>query len=1119
MALPRVRHWPAALLSSALFGVLTLGTAVPLRAQEAVLRGQVTDDRAVALPVAAVQIAELGLTVLTDNSGRYTIRVPAPRVSGQAVTLHVRLIGYKAATRRMTLGPGEHTVDFTLPTDVNQLEAVVVTGVSQATERAKVPFSVTRIDASNLVVPATDPLRELQGKIPANIVSNSGRPGGQPAVLLRGPTSLNAQGRSQDPLYIVDGVIVNGALPELNPADIASVEVVKGAAGASLYGARAGNGVINITTKSGPTSGEGVQFGLRSEAGIGDIERDFGLAHSHALLMDERGRQFCAGTGQPVCARTFDYLYEQARINNVPTDWAAAPPSFPVDPGSTIAGGVLRQRFQVTPWPGQAHNAVRQVMNEQPYLQNDFDMTGHFASTRFYASYSNLTDRGAIRFLQGFTRNSFRANVDQAIGSRLNIALRTYYSRDTQDGLNQEDGGRSFFRLTRVPGIVDVLRRDTLNRLFIRPNLQGGGSQNENPLYYLENVVRSDVANRFIGGVTAQYTPAEWVTFEGNFSYDVRRTSFEQFRDKGFRSTNPSPATNLGFIYRYSGNQEALNSSFNVTLRHDFGPELRTHYSLRYLYERRDSLADSGQGDFLAFKGIQALDNATQDKVIGSWDQSVRQIGLFAGGGLEYKDRYIIDGLVRRDGSSLFGTNHRWATFGRVSGAWRVTQEPWWFVPQITELKLRGSYGTAGGSPAFYSQYETFTIGSGGVPVPLFLGNRNLGPEIHRELEVGTDVEVLGKFGVSATYARSHIDDQILPVPVCACSGYQKQWQNAGALLNITHELTLTLPFVQSRDVSWTMGLSYNHNRSFIERLDVPPFFYGATLQATDQIFQARSGELIGTFYGRSFLRECSQLPAPFNTQCGGPTSAFQRNDQGFLVWVRQGNNPGMGITNNLWQTQLPGSQAPWGVALNWGMPIILRGAGANGQSAQIVALGNALPDFRFAVTQNVTWKRLTLYALLDAAIGQSVWNQGFHWAHLDFLSKDVDQNGKSVQAAKPIGYYYRAGPPDNNNGIGGLYDILGPNNFSVEKASYAKLRELLVSYRVGPIGGVGDWLVSAVGRNVVTITKYRGFDPEVGIGSGAGAGGQLNSGALNAVDAFTFPNLRTLTVGVSTRF
>jgi TonB-linked SusC/RagA family outer membrane protein len=1091
-------------------------------AQQAVIRGRVADDRGEALPTAAVEVVELGLGGYAGADGRYTITIPAPRVTGQVVTLRARLIGHKAGTRRITLSPGDQTQDFALGTDVNQLETVVVTGVSQATEQVMVPFSVTRVDASALLVPATDPLRELQGKIPANIVSSSGRPGGQPAVLLRGPTSLNAQGRSQDPLYIVDGVIINGALPEINPADIASVEVVKGAAGASLYGARAGNGVINITTKTASAATDGVTFGLRSEAGIGDIERDFGLAQNTALLTDERGQQFCANaTGFPVCARTFNYRFEQSRINNVPTDWAAAPLGFPIDPGATIAGPALRQRYQLTPWPGQTYNAVRQVVRRQPYVQNDVDLTGHVGSTRFYASYSNLTDRGAIRFLDGFVRNSFRANVDQAIGSQLTIALRTYYSRDTQDGLNQEDGGRSFFRLTRVPGIVNVLQRDTLGRLFIRPNLQGGGSQNENPLYYLENVVRSDVANRFMGGMTAQYSPADWITFEGNFGYDLRRTAIMQFRDKGFRSTgpNPSPGTNLGFIYREDANQEALNTSLNIALRHDFGPELRTHYSLRYLYEQRDSLDANGQGDFLAFKGIQSLDNATQDKTISSWTQSVRQVSVFAGGGAEYKDRYIVDALIRRDGSSLFGLDRRWATFGRVSAAWRVAQEPWWFLPKVTELKLRGSYGTAGGSPAFYSQYETFTIGAGGVPVPLFLGNRNLGPELHKELELGADFEILGRFGISATYARSHIDQQILPVPVCACTGYQKQWQNKGELLNITHELTVTLPFVQEKDVSWTMGLSYNHNRSFIARLDVPPFFYGASLQATDQIYQARAGELIGTFYGRSFLTNCSDLPAPFNTQCGGPTSAFQKNDQGFLVWVGSGNNPGMGITNNLWQSQLPGGQAPWGVALNWGMPIILRGGGTNGQSAQIVALGNALPDFRFAVTQNVTWKRVTVYALLDAAIGQSVWNQGYHWAHLDFLSKDVDQTGKSLQSAKPIGYYYRAGPPDNNNGLGGLYDILGPNNFSVEKASYAKLRELLVSYRIGPIGGVGDWLVSLVGRNVVTLTGYRGFDPEVGIGSGAGAGGQLNSGALNAVDAFTFPNLRTFTVGVSTKF
>jgi hypothetical protein len=192
-------------------------------------------------------------------------------------------------------------------------------------------------------------------------------------------------------------------------------------------------------------------------------------------------------------------------------------------------------------------------------------------------------------------------------------------------------------------------------------------------------------------------------------------------------------------------------------------------------------------------------------------------------------------------------------------------------------------------------------------------------------------------------------------------------------------------------------------------------------------------------------------------------------------------------------------------------MPIIMRDSA--GGPASNVPVGNALPDFRFAITQDVTWKRLTVYALLDAAIGQDVWNQGFHWAHLDFISKDVDQHQKDVETAKPVGYYWRAGAPDAT-GIGGLYDLLAPNNFTVEDASYAKLRELLVSYHVGPIRGIGDWNVSVVGRNLLTITDYRGFDPEVGI-----TGGQANTAALTAVDAFTFPNTRSFTFGVSTTF
>src|SRR5438067_5567848 len=483
---------------------LSFASASAAWAQDAVVRGKITSDRGEPVSGASVMVEELRLGATTNATGDYSLVVPGARVRGQQVVVRVRAIGFKPNSKAITLTAGEQAVDLALGYDVNLLEAIVVTGTQEATEAVKVPFTVNRVDASQLPVPASNPLTQLQGKVPgANIVSASGRPGSQPAVLLRGPTSINASGRGQDPLYIVDGVILNGNLSDLNPSDIENVEVVKGAAGASLYGARAGNGVINITTKSGRRALEGVQFSARSEGGVSDIERDFGLARFQALAMDEHGRQFCqAVSGQPLCARTFDYLKEEARINNYPADSATTTVSLPIDPGANIAGDVLRRRFQVSPWPSTGYNAVNQVVTPHPYLQNSVDMTGGFGSTRFLANASHLTERGAFRFLQGFVRNSFRANVDQAIGSAWNIGLRTAYTRSTQDGLNQEGGGQAFFRLTRVPAVANILQRDTLGRLYIRPNLQGGGTQNANPLYSLENTARQDLTNRVIGWLT-----------------------------------------------------------------------------------------------------------------------------------------------------------------------------------------------------------------------------------------------------------------------------------------------------------------------------------------------------------------------------------------------------------------------------------------------------------------------------------------------------------------------------------------------------------------------------------------------------------------------------------------
>src|ERR1043166_8542005 len=243
------------------------------QAQSAVITGTVTSEFGRPIEAANVYMNELAKSVATNAQGVYTITVEPARVLGQAVNLRVRAIGYQPGVRPIRVTAGSQTQNFTLSQDVNRLNEVVVTGSIEATERSKVPFAVGRLDAEkDIPIPALDPIRALEGKVPgARTAQTSGQPGSTPEILMRGPTSINASGRSQGPLIIVDGVVLHvGSLDELGGMDIESVEIVKGAAGSSLYGTQAASGVIQVKTKHGNAQ-EGVKFNARSEYGWSDL--------------------------------------------------------------------------------------------------------------------------------------------------------------------------------------------------------------------------------------------------------------------------------------------------------------------------------------------------------------------------------------------------------------------------------------------------------------------------------------------------------------------------------------------------------------------------------------------------------------------------------------------------------------------------------------------------------------------------------------------------------------------------------------------------------------------------------------------------------------------------------
>jgi hypothetical protein len=317
---------------------------------------------------------------------------------------------------------------------------------------------------------------------------------------------------------------------------------------------------------------------------------------------------------------------------------------------------------------------------------------------------------------------------------------------------------------------------------------------------------------------------------------------------------------------------------------------------------------------------------------------------------------------------------------------------------------------------------------------------------------------------------------------------------------------------------------TWDRNRTYIDELFVPDFlFAGGTGQGTGSFFRITADRGLsngfqknryGNIWGRKFYKTCGDMPGTLQASCGDGRE-YQVNDQGWVVWVGQGNSWKDGITKNLWQTFLPKASSPFNYPLQFGHPIIdrpLRGEKGEGIGINHI-IGNTLPDFRATFNSTLTWRKFTLYGLLDGTFGNRINNQGEGWGLLDFNSSYFDQAARTVETAKPLGYSWRVGGAEGA-GTGGFYDQLGPNNYNVEDGTYMKLREVSLTYRVGRIGGVGDWTVGLIGRNLKTFTNYTGYDPEVGV-----SGGQAGSGLINQVDAFDFPTLRSFTLTFSTRF
>jgi TonB-linked SusC/RagA family outer membrane protein len=1045
------------LLSSCLAVFLLLGASSGVAAQETgTIRGTVRNTEG--QPLQGVQVYLEGTTVgsVTNADGRYTIT----RVPLGTHTVVAEFLGFGTARQtNVTVTAAEAgVVNFELRQQALALSELVVTGVTEATSRARLPFTVASVNRENMPVAPKSAVEAIQGKVAGATIVQSTQPGEAAAILLRSPTSIN---RENTPLIVVDGAILTQSSVDISTLDIESIEVVKGAAAASLYGSRAAAGVVQIRTARGSGIPENrTRFTIRSEFGANDVPHPIKWARHHPFRQNANGdflERCPLVSGRPTCPGTGD------SVRVVPTRQQADFKPIP---------------FQDGTYPGAVYDHVNSLFDPGATITQHVSLGHNAGNTSWLATGSYHRTQGVVRELDGYGRADFRVNLDHRLANDLAFSASIFHMRSVQD----DAAGGTFFDFVQIAPDVDLLQPDPDGTKYhFQPDDAG---IRPNPLYRLVNETHEDKRQRTLGSLDLRYNPLAWLAFDVNGSYDRSDRDNVDYIPKGAKTAN-FPNGNPGSLVRFGGITSGINASAGVNVARDFG-QLRTRTMVRGLLEREDLESVTAEGSSFSVGGLPDLDAATVSSV-ESLDQSIRSTGVFVNSELDWADKYIFSGLVRRDGSSLFGPELRWHTYYRVSGAYRMAAEPWWPIPQLNEFKLRYSRGTAGGRPNFADRFEVFSVQTGGGLELNVLGNPFLAPEKATEQEFGVDLVALGRYSLQLTYATQRTEDQLVQVPLPRIFGFGTKWENAGTIEGHTYEGTLEARLIDNQAMRWSVNVIADRSRNKITEYDRPCH--------TDDFGWRCAGETLGMMYGQKFLTSADEL---FGATARSRASEFQVNDDGILVWVGPNNTYRDGVSKNLWGT----TTTIDGVSYTWGFPILLRDSlGA----VTRVKIGDSNPNFNWGIANNLQWKGFNFYALVGGQVGGNIYNDTKQRMYQHQRHRDEDQDGKPEELKKPITYY-----------TPGLYNAATNVSWFVEDARFTKLRELSVRYgltasRLPALGrlGIDRAILSLIGRNLFIWTDYSGYDVEV----------QGADNAHTRVDSFNFPSYRTFTTSVEIIF
>ncbi len=1027
----------------------------------------------------------------TDVDGNYSLTVPAG-LSRAKVT--ARYIGYKQATVTVT---ASGTQDFSLKEDVLKMDAVMVTGVAGALTKTKTPFAIDKIDSDVLeLAPATTIESLIRGKSAGvKVVKATGEPGYGASVQLRGATSINASGRSQAPLYIIDGIIIDPSISgspmgDISPDDVQSIEIIKGAAGASEYGARAANGVIAITTKRGSEIGLGqTRFNYKMEQGYNELNGSIETNGSHFYKVDSATGYFIdSDSGEPYDPRDDT---KNPEPNNYADSSYAVGYYFADQPYKYVATGEPGDGSPtMLPDNGgrPGFNHVDRFFSDGNFTKHNFSMSRNAENYNVFVSLSNHSEDGVFGdFIDGFNRNTFRLNTDVKLPYGIKLGFSSLLSKS----LKEEANTGAFFDITFFPWDVDILKKDPDGEYYIQPDPRN--QEEANPVYQIANNERLSTRNRTLLGTNFSWSITPQFKAVGSMSFDRSARQWKNYYPKGWLTVVPSPNYNDGNLGRSATSEEAINGDIGLTYATQRG-DMDLIVRGRYNYESYNYNYNSGSAWKLAVGDVPQLETGTE-KSVNSSNEIVNSDGANVGAQMDFKDRYIVDVTLRQDRSSLFGPENRVNNYYKFSGAYRMSEEGFWggLKGLFPEFKVRFSQGTAGVRPAFSQQYETWSVAGGNISKSV-LGNKELKPQTTTETEYGIDFSIMDRVSVEFTQSSSINEDQLLPVPLAGFYGYSSQWRNAGTLEADATELSINASVINTRDMSLTMGLNWDTYDQRITEFDMPSYLYSA---GGPKVFYMKNETQYASFWGTKWIRETSELLADDQQY----SSQFQINDEGFLVWVGEGNTYKDGIAKTLWGKASSDMSATY----NWGRPI--QYVDVDSKTPKLHQIGTSVPDFGYAFNVNFRFQGLRVYALFDGQSGGNIYNRTRQWGAREAATGDVDQYGKPDGLKKPT-IYYRD-----------LYHVNAPNDFYVEDASYTKLRELAVKFNVASLVemrgfGITGLNVGIVGRNLITWTNYRGYDPEVGRG-----GGELGSAVNARVDSYTYPNYRTFSFTVDIDF